>query len=271
MSSTVRAPAGCPSGQSLLRTKRQLTGEASWREALFDDRGLLQQLHGVVGGLCDGGQLGSPGEHLPHHTLRTAHLAQPCRAVPAAVLARHGLPGLFSLRAVGGGLGGQLLLFGADFGVALVAAYGLGRVGGHLGVQTPLDLGTALLIGGAEQLRIDDEHFAEHGTRSQPTYEHAWEIRDEYSCRGFAAGETEWREFLAARVWSSLEGRCVLFRPGGGVADEQPGAAARHDDAGPNHAAHPAAAFSVRRSRWVARLRGLGALDRHLARAGGLR
>ncbi|MGW2894402.1 DUF4158 domain-containing protein [Streptomyces sp. NPDC001212] len=63
----------------------------------------------------------------------------------------------------------------------------------------------------AEQLGIDEEHFAEYGTRSQTAYEHAWEIRDEYGYRDFAAGEAELREFLAARVWSSLEGPRALF------------------------------------------------------------
>ncbi|WP_327282103.1 DUF4158 domain-containing protein [Streptomyces sp. NBC_01205] len=63
----------------------------------------------------------------------------------------------------------------------------------------------------AEQLGIDDEHLAEYGTRSQTAYEHPWEIRDEYGYRDFAAGEEELREFLAARVWSSLEGPRALF------------------------------------------------------------
>ena len=63
----------------------------------------------------------------------------------------------------------------------------------------------------AEQLGIDDDHFAEYGTRSQTAYEHAWEIRDEYGYRDFAAGEEELREFLVARVWSSLEGPRALF------------------------------------------------------------
>ncbi|MFC9285176.1 DUF4158 domain-containing protein [Streptomyces sp. NPDC057052] len=64
----------------------------------------------------------------------------------------------------------------------------------------------------AEQLGLDDEHFAEYGTRAQTVYEHAWEIRDTYGYRDFAAGEAELREFLAARVWSSsLEGPRALF------------------------------------------------------------
>ncbi|MFJ9675259.1 DUF4158 domain-containing protein [Streptomyces sp. NPDC101221] len=83
----------------------------------------------------------------------------------------------------------------------------------------------------AEQLGIDDEHFAEYGSRSQTAYEHAWEIRDQYGYRDFAAGEEELREFLVARVWSSLEGPRVV-RPGGGGVGQQPGAAARGYDAG---------------------------------------
>ncbi|MFB6958374.1 DUF4158 domain-containing protein [Streptomyces sp. NPDC056309] len=63
----------------------------------------------------------------------------------------------------------------------------------------------------AEQLGIDDEHFAEYGARAQTVYEHVWEIRDEYGYREFAAGEVELREYLAARVWSSLEGPRALF------------------------------------------------------------
>lgn len=63
----------------------------------------------------------------------------------------------------------------------------------------------------AEQLGDGDEHFAEYGARSQTAYEHAWEIRDQYGYRDFAAGEKELREVLAARVWSSLEGPRALF------------------------------------------------------------
>ena len=63
----------------------------------------------------------------------------------------------------------------------------------------------------AEQLGVDDAHYAEYGTRLQRRYEHAWEIRDAYGYRDFAAGQEELRKFLAARVWSSLEGPRALF------------------------------------------------------------
>ena len=63
----------------------------------------------------------------------------------------------------------------------------------------------------AGQLGEDAAQFAGYGARQQTPYEHAWEIRDTYGYREFAAGEGELREFLAARVWSSLEGARALF------------------------------------------------------------
>lgn len=63
----------------------------------------------------------------------------------------------------------------------------------------------------AEQLDVEPELFSEYVARSKTAYEHAWEIRDVYGYRDFAAGEGELREFLAARVWSSLEGPRALF------------------------------------------------------------
>jgi len=59
----------------------------------------------------------------------------------------------------------------------------------------------------AEQLGEDPGVFAQYGGRQQTGYEHAWEIRDAFGYRDFAAGEEELRGFLGARVWSSLEGR----------------------------------------------------------------
>jgi hypothetical protein len=57
----------------------------------------------------------------------------------------------------------------------------------------------------AEQLGLDDEDFAEYGARSQTAYEHAWEIRDVYEYRDFAAGEEEVRAFLAAALATIAE------------------------------------------------------------------
>jgi len=63
----------------------------------------------------------------------------------------------------------------------------------------------------AEQLGEDRAQFPGYAARRQTAYEHAWEIRDTYGYREFADGEGELREFLAARVWSSLEGARALF------------------------------------------------------------
>ena len=63
----------------------------------------------------------------------------------------------------------------------------------------------------AEQLGEDRAQFPGYAVRQQTAYEHAWEIRDTYGYRDFADGESDLREFLAARVWSSLEGPRALF------------------------------------------------------------
>jgi Domain of unknown function (DUF4158) len=63
----------------------------------------------------------------------------------------------------------------------------------------------------AEQLGEDPAEFAGYGVRQQTVYEHAWEIRDVCGYREFGAGDDELRRFLAARVWSSVEGPRALF------------------------------------------------------------
>ncbi|WP_431981431.1 Tn3 family transposase [Streptomyces qinglanensis] len=62
----------------------------------------------------------------------------------------------------------------------------------------------------AEQLDVEPDLFGEYAARSKTAYEHAWEIRDTYGYRDFTSGESELRDFLAARVWSSLEGPRAL-------------------------------------------------------------
>src|SRR5262249_36590839 len=65
----------------------------------------------------------------------------------------------------------------------------------------------------AAQLGEDPTQFATNTVPQPTTYAHAGEIRDAYEARGFAGGEAELRAFLAARVWSSLEGpRALLDR-----------------------------------------------------------
>ncbi|MFE7573379.1 DUF4158 domain-containing protein [Streptomyces sp. NPDC057521] len=89
--------------------------------------------------------------------------------------------------------------------------WGTVRMLGTFLTEDPMAVPASVVRFVAEQLGLDDEHFAEYGTRAQTVYEHAREIRDTYGYRDFAAGEAELREFLVARVWSSLEGPRALF------------------------------------------------------------
>ncbi|GAB1327911.1 hypothetical protein ACE1SV_22500 [Streptomyces sennicomposti] len=92
-----------------------------------------------------------------------------------------------------------------------VVQWGTVRMLGTFLTEDPTAVPASVVRSVAEQFGTDDEHFAGYGARSQTAYEHAWEIRDEYGYRDFAAGEAELREFLAARVWSSLEGPRALL------------------------------------------------------------
>ncbi|WP_053800950.1 DUF4158 domain-containing protein [Streptomyces rimosus] len=87
--------------------------------------------------------------------------------------------------------------------------WGTVRMLGTFLTEDPMAVPAAAVRFVAEQLGIDDEYFTEYSTRAHTAYEHAWEIRDEYGYRDFAAGEAELRGFLAARVWSSLRGRAL--------------------------------------------------------------
>lgn len=57
----------------------------------------------------------------------------------------------------------------------------------------------------ADQLDVDPGRLEEYRTRAQTAYEHAWQIRDTFGYREFAAGEEDLRAYLAARVWASEE------------------------------------------------------------------
>ena len=89
--------------------------------------------------------------------------------------------------------------------------WGTVRMLGTFLTEEPTSVPASVVAFVAGQLGEDAEHFAGYGARQQTPYEHAWEIRDAYGYRDFAAGEDELREFLAARVWSSLEGPRALF------------------------------------------------------------
>ncbi|SOD67393.1 Phage integrase family protein [Streptomyces zhaozhouensis] len=89
--------------------------------------------------------------------------------------------------------------------------WGTVRMLGTFVTEEPAAVPASVVRFVAEQLDVEEERFAEYGTRPQTVYEHTWEIRDVYGYRDFAAGEEELRAFLAARVWSSLEGPRALF------------------------------------------------------------
>jgi len=63
----------------------------------------------------------------------------------------------------------------------------------------------------ADQLDVDPGRLEEYRTRAQTAYEHAWQIRDTFGYREFAAGEEDLRAYLAARVWAGEEGPKALF------------------------------------------------------------
>lgn len=63
----------------------------------------------------------------------------------------------------------------------------------------------------ADQLDIDPGCLPEYRAREKTAYEHAWQIRDTFGYREFAAGEGDLRSYLAARVWASEEGPRALF------------------------------------------------------------
>jgi hypothetical protein len=58
----------------------------------------------------------------------------------------------------------------------------------------------------ADQLDVDPGALPEYRARAQTAYEHAWQIRDTFGYREFAAGDEDLRAYLAARVWASEEG-----------------------------------------------------------------
>jgi hypothetical protein len=77
--------------------------------------------------------------------------------------------------------------------------------------EDPLDVPGQVLEFVAEQLGIDPVCAPEYLTRPKTAYEHAWEIRDLLELSEFSKREQEVRDYLAARVWSTIEGPRALF------------------------------------------------------------
>ncbi|GAA2788985.1 DUF4158 domain-containing protein [Nonomuraea dietziae] len=77
--------------------------------------------------------------------------------------------------------------------------------------EDPLDVPMQVLEFVAEQLDIDPACAPEYVARPKPAYEHAWEIRDLLELTEFSKREQEVRDYLAARVWWTIEGPRALF------------------------------------------------------------
>ncbi|MEU8148781.1 DUF4158 domain-containing protein [Nonomuraea sp. NPDC048901] len=77
--------------------------------------------------------------------------------------------------------------------------------------EDPLAVPSGAVAFVAEQLDLDPACFADYGQRPKTAYEHAWQIRELLGYRDFGACEQEVRQYVAARVWASVEGPRALF------------------------------------------------------------
>ncbi|WP_344948297.1 Tn3 family transposase [Sphaerisporangium flaviroseum] len=92
-----------------------------------------------------------------------------------------------------------------------VVQWGTVRMLGTFLTEDPLDVPGAVLEFVAEQLNIDPACAIEYLSRPKTAYEHTWEIRDLLERSEFSKREQEVRDYLAARVWSTIEGPRALF------------------------------------------------------------
>ncbi|MBB5775882.1 DUF4158 domain-containing protein [Nonomuraea jabiensis] len=89
--------------------------------------------------------------------------------------------------------------------------WGTVRMLGVFLTEDPLVVPPGAVAFVAEQLDLDPACLADYGQRPKTAYEHAWEIRKLPGYRDFGACEAEVRQFVAARVWASVEGPRALF------------------------------------------------------------
>ncbi|WP_147268872.1 DUF4158 domain-containing protein [Sphaerisporangium album] len=89
--------------------------------------------------------------------------------------------------------------------------WGTVRMLGAFLAEDPLDVPGQVLEFVAEQLGIDPVCAPEYLIWPKTAYEHAWEIRDLMELSEFSKREQEVRDYLAARVWSTIEGPRALF------------------------------------------------------------
>ncbi|GAA3801961.1 hypothetical protein GCM10022226_22230 [Sphaerisporangium flaviroseum] len=89
--------------------------------------------------------------------------------------------------------------------------WGTVRMLGTFLTEGPLDVPSEVLEFVAAQLDVDPACAPEYLTRPKTAYEHGWEIRDLLQLAEFSKHEHEVRDYLAARVWSTVEGPRALF------------------------------------------------------------
>ncbi|MET9543513.1 DUF4158 domain-containing protein [Streptomyces sp. NPDC006553] len=89
--------------------------------------------------------------------------------------------------------------------------WGTVRMLGTFLLDDPVAVTAPVVAFVAEQLRLDAACLAEYTVRPKTANEHTWEICDVYGYLEFSAAEAEVRQFVAARVWASLEGPRALF------------------------------------------------------------
>ncbi|MER5324599.1 DUF4158 domain-containing protein [Streptosporangium roseum] len=89
--------------------------------------------------------------------------------------------------------------------------WGTVRMLGVFLTEDPLGVPPGAVAFVAEQLGLDPLELSGYGRRQQTVYEHAWEIRELLGYHDFGACETEVRQYVAARVWASMEGPRALF------------------------------------------------------------
>ncbi|MET9248024.1 DUF4158 domain-containing protein [Nonomuraea sp. NPDC003709] len=77
--------------------------------------------------------------------------------------------------------------------------------------ENPLAVPSGAVAFVAEQLDLDPACFADYRQRPKTAYEHAWQIRELLGYRDFGVCEQEVRQYVAARVWASVEGPRALF------------------------------------------------------------
>jgi hypothetical protein len=84
-------------------------------------------------------------------------------------------------------------------------------------LDDPLDVPVTVLDFVAEQLGVaDPSQVKKYTERTKTRFDHQWEIRQVREWREFTDAEDEFREWVAARSWTSGDGPKAIFTDGVG-------------------------------------------------------